>query len=226
MRNSVGDTIVKLLEEGKSSSEIVSMGHKKGTVYGTQRKWRQGRTQHPTNGGDKSLSSAANHDSQSIDASSDIESDPEILRLKKEIRKAELEKQLGILKVPLDTEIVVSAAQELGQRRQEECSWKKNEVCDLWGWSTAEEIPEEIGEPVPDGADWWRIKPSPIYCAMCLVDLKDDVEGLDADLQSMLLHGINRRFACQCGAKGMVAVAIKCTKCGKGAWWGWCPKPD
>jgi len=220
MSNSEGDAIRKLLDEGKSSREIINMGHKKGTVYGTQRKWRQERAQHSPDRDDNIHSTAEDHASRSADTSPDIESDPEIVRLKKEIRKAELEKQLDSLKVPLDMEIIVSAARDLGRERQEMCGWMKDDACRLWRWPSEEDIPRGIGEPVPDGTDWWRVKPSPIYCAMCLIDLQEQIDGLGTALRRIPLYEIACRFACQCGTKGMVAVAIKCTKCGKGVWWG------
>jgi hypothetical protein len=34
--------ILKLLDEGKNSKEIIDKGYKPGTVYSTQREWRQG----------------------------------------------------------------------------------------------------------------------------------------------------------------------------------------
>ncbi len=45
METSAKDSIIKLLTEGKSSGEIIGMGYKAGTVYGTQRKWRQDEAQ-------------------------------------------------------------------------------------------------------------------------------------------------------------------------------------
>ena len=39
--NSKTTEIIKLLAKGKTSKEIIGMGHKPGTVYSAQRKWRQ-----------------------------------------------------------------------------------------------------------------------------------------------------------------------------------------
>lgn len=41
MEKTVTEDIIELLELGKGSSEIVAMGFKPGTVFGTQRKWRR-----------------------------------------------------------------------------------------------------------------------------------------------------------------------------------------
>ena len=43
MTSYMSDEIIKLLSEGKNSGDIIGMGYKKGTVYSTQRKWRQGK---------------------------------------------------------------------------------------------------------------------------------------------------------------------------------------
>ncbi len=36
--------------------------------------------------------------------------------------------------------------------------------------------------------------------------------------------GLRHHFKCDCGASGLVALYIRCTKCGKESWWGWSPK--
>lgn len=59
MRKSLGDTIVALLKEDEGSSETISIGYEKTTVYGTQRRRRRGKVQHPTSEVDEPLSSTA-----------------------------------------------------------------------------------------------------------------------------------------------------------------------
>lgn len=58
--------------------------------------------------------------------------------------------------------------------------------------------------------------------------LKTRVEGLEAigmdleDMESRLdgtpALGLKRRFTCDCGASGFVALHIQCTKCGRETW--------
>jgi hypothetical protein len=36
--------------------------------------------------------------------------------------------------------------------------------------------------------------------------------------------GLKHLFKCNCGASGLVALHIQCTKCGKETWWGWWPE--
>jgi len=62
-----------------------------------------------------------------------------------------------------------------------------------------------------------KVRPSPS-------DLIARVEALEASIAAIPLSGLKQRFKCDCGASGLVAVNIKCTKCSKEAWWGWWPK--
>ncbi|MBE0481370.1 MAG: hypothetical protein IBX68_10385 [Dehalococcoidia bacterium] len=50
------------------------------------------------------------------------------------------------------------------------------------------------------------------------------VEELEARLSGTPVLGLRRRFKCQCGATGLLAVRIQCTRCGRETWWGWFPE--
>jgi hypothetical protein len=180
------DEITKLLAQGKTSHEIISMGYKKGTVFGAQRKFRQNNaTPHVTN---NKVAQAKKPPpiKQPINTTIDIESDPEIVQLKKEIRIAELRKQLGIAKAPSEMEVLIAAALQCGELRQEECEHKENGVCALYEWSSREDIEDGIGEPIPKEKDKWRIKPSPLYCAMCTANIEDNIEDLEYRLRRLI----------------------------------------
>ena len=216
--------IIKLLAQGKTSGEIIGMGYKKGTVYSTQRKWRQGKAEASSRVNKVSISpNESNH--QSISALADIESDPEIVQLKKEIRIAELNRQLAKAKAPSEVETLVTSAQEIGQKRCESCDYEDNGLCTFWEWSTASEIPSGIGEPVlEEEEDMWRIKPTSLYCAMCTISIENDIERLEVSLGKVPFRDILNQFTCECGTKGMLAFSIKCTKCEKETWSGWWPE--
>jgi len=162
----------------------------------------------------------------------DIESDPEIIQLKKEIRRAELERELGTAKMPSDIGVLVAAARELGKRRRKDCAYEEHGVCMYWGWDRREEISEDLGEPVlieEDGERRWRIKPSLLYCALCIgpfeTALWDAVHEAETELLGNPLSGVKHEMICNgCGSEGHVAVRIKCTKCGREMWWGWWPE--
>lgn len=224
MTKSIRDTIIALLDEGKTSGEIIGMGYKAGTVYGAQRRWRQGKTEI---GAEDSTTASAKKMSTPITAITgpDIECDPEIVELKKEIRKAELKRQLGMAKAPLDIDILLSAAFDIGKDRLNSCDYAEDGLCTLWQWSRTDEIPKGIGEAVSAGDDGWRLRPSPLYCALCTAYLDCGIEEeVDAAISKVPLHDLREQFKCSCGTKGMVAVAIKCTNCGRESWWGWWPE--
>lgn len=169
------DKIIQLLKEGKNSGDIIGMGYKKGTVYSAQRKWRRGKAEHSPKVEDVATdSSRSNH--QAVTELADIESDPEIVQLKKEIRIAELNRQLAKAKAPSEVDILVASAREIGQERYESCDYEDNGRCTIWKWATASEIPSGIGEPVLDKKDVWRIKPASLYCAMCTASLEEAVK--------------------------------------------------
>ena len=228
MANLISDEILQLLIEGKNSNEIISMGYKKGTVYSTQRKWRQGKIKTPPDV--ESIATPSNtpraRASQPTNAPLEIESDPEIVQLKKEIRIAELQKQLDRAQAPSEIEILIAAAYKIGCQRHEECVCEDNGLCMVWEWSSKDEVPKDIGELVLEGKDTWRMKPSPLYCAMCVASLEGAVEKLDDGLAEIPLANIRERFSCECGTEGMVAVSIKCTACGRDTWWGQWPKKE
>ena len=50
------------------------------------------------------------------------------------------------------------------------------------------------------------------------------LEGIEARLNGTPALGLRHRFKCDCGASGLVALHIQCTKCGRESWWGWFPK--
>jgi len=50
-----------------------------------------------------------------------------------------------------------------------------------------------------------------------LYDMDERLDGTPA-------LGLKHHFKCDCGASGLVALHIQCTKCGKETWWGWFPK--
>jgi len=149
---------------------------------------------------------------------------PEILQLKKEIRKAELERELAGAKMPAEVAVLVAAAQELGEEGCDGCPHEEDGVCTYWQWEAPEEIPQGIGEPVSVAKDEWRMRPSVLYRAMCTVGLRDAIWHLDYVLDNTPLHNLRESFSCECRTSGMVAVHIKCTNCGKETWRGWWPK--
>jgi hypothetical protein len=52
-----------------------------------------------------------------------------------------------------------------------------------------------------------------------LYDIGDRLDGTPA-------LGLRHRFKCECGASGLVALHVRCTKCGRESYWGWWPEKE
>jgi len=181
------DTIIRLLEEGKSSAEIIGMGYKAGTVYEAQRKWRQSKTKaRPADDNTKATHNSSNAAKTSVAPVTDwIENDPEIVALKKEIRKAELESELGRVQIPSDVMSLEAVAREIGEWNLEFCPHNEDGLCTEWEWCTEEGIPNGIGKPICEGEgiyQIYRIKPSVLFCAMCPMPLYHAFKRLEGQV--------------------------------------------
>jgi len=58
-----------------------------------------------------------------------------------------------------------------------------------------------------------------------LQDVTEQVEETARKLRSTPTYNIGEIFQCNsCDSKGLVAIQVKCTECGREKWWGWWPK--
>lgn len=124
---------------------------------------------------------------------------------------------------------LMAAAQDLGTRRRQNCPYQEDSICALQTWTSQSEIPQGIGEPVivKNEVPEWYIKPSPFYCAMCTASLEGRLDDVESEVSGNPLSGVRYRITCKgCGSREWIAAAVKCTKCGREAYWGWCPKKE
>lgn len=126
---------------------------------------------------------------------------------------------------------LLATAQAVGVHNREHCPHYEHGICLLRTWTSRDEIPKGIGEPVlaEEGErPLWQVKPSLFYCALCtaLIEFLDEsTDGLEADLIDDPLSGARSLFTCHgCGSKGWIATTIKCTRCGRQTWRGWFPE--
>lgn len=84
------EAIVRLLTAGKPAAELVRQGYSKGTVYKMARR--------------VTALPAAGREGSQAQAEAEVETDPEIVRLKKELRKAQLQRQIREARAPLEVE--------------------------------------------------------------------------------------------------------------------------
>ena len=141
----------------------------------------------------------------------------------------ELQKVDNLAKVLSEATVLVAAAQEVGTYKRETCPYRKDGVCTAEIWTSQDEIPQGIGEPVAAANEnpEWYIKPSPFYCAMCTTHLEHLIYDVQSDVSGNPLSGAKHEITCKgCGSKGLIATLVKCTKCGRETYWGWWPKKE
>jgi len=95
----------KRMQSGLTATQCIARGYKRGLVYKVNRTLHK----NPQDNGNhsKSLTHAT-----SDEANTDIESDPEIMELKKSLRKAALEREIAEIKIPKDIESRIIALEE------------------------------------------------------------------------------------------------------------------
>jgi hypothetical protein len=71
-----------------------------------------------------------------------------------------------------------------------------------------------------------QISPAQFKAAMQQIqNVSSQVEIITDGLRGTAGYNLNKTFKCNsCGSLGVVAVKVKCTKCGLENWWGWWPK--
>jgi hypothetical protein len=52
------------------------------------------------------------------------------------------------------------------------------------------------------------------------------LQDIEARLDGTPALGLRQRFKCDCGASGLVALHVRCTKCGRESYWGWWPEKE
>jgi len=171
-KKGVKEQIQTLLSSGKSSGEVIAMGYRPGTVYTAQRELRE-RDARPAR--ESSVKESGGAEQDRIPASSprkeeSIESDPEIVALKKEVRKTELRRELDKLEVPTDMEQLLACAKATGTEKGMFCAFNEDGMCTAEEWQHIEEVPQHAGKPIEhDGL--WHARPSPFFCLFCAAEL-------------------------------------------------------
>jgi ParB/RepB/Spo0J family partition protein len=124
-----------------------------------------------------------------------------------------------------DLTALIQVIKEQGTCQVEDCELRDDDGrCTAWSWDNRGSIPEGIGEPVCLEPSKWVVKPSVLLCGICSQWALHLISQVLDMLWNSPLTKVREDFKCGCGAKGEVAVHIKCTKCRKETWWGWWPK--
>ena len=93
--------IEQLLKGGKSSRQVIDMRCNPSSVYKVQRRVRAGASAPITEGNDPITPTAGLGD-EHLDP--EVESHPEVIELKRELRKVQLQSQIAAVRVPAGTE--------------------------------------------------------------------------------------------------------------------------
>lgn len=136
----------------------------------------------------------------------------------------DLENKPAFAKLLSEMGTFLDIAKDVGSQRRQCCRHlNAEEFCDCWSWESEESIPEGMGEPL-NLNDEWFVRPSVFLCALCTYDLLFQLDDLELEMMTNPCSGLKTKFNCTCGSSGKVAVAVKCTKCGRETWWGSWPK--
>ena len=110
------DQIRTLLSQGKSSSQVIAMGYKSGTVYKTQRQLAEEGTVYRPPSENPQPRIHERPESSKIGVprlietlDPEVEADPDIVQLKIQLRKAQLERQLDEASAPTELESDLAA---------------------------------------------------------------------------------------------------------------------
>ena len=89
--------IEQLLRDGKSSRQVIDMRYNPSSVYKVQRRVRARASAPITEGNDPTPPTAQRGDEQ---RDPEVESHPEVIELKRELRKVQLQSQIAAVRVP------------------------------------------------------------------------------------------------------------------------------
>ena len=89
--------IEQLLRDGKSSRQVIDMRYNPSSVYKVQRRVRAGANAPITEGNDPTFPTAGLGDEH---CDPEVESHPEVIELKRELRKVQLQSQIAAVRAP------------------------------------------------------------------------------------------------------------------------------
>lgn len=215
----VTEHVEHLLRKGRSPDELVELGFHKAVVTRVHRRLRQERASLRAKVPKTGPEVKGGPQAATVSAAGTAPGEQELTH--------NLQKADSLVNALPEVVALVAAAQEFGADKRLRCPHQDGGRCTLWTWTSQDEIPKDIGEPVlvENKEPSWHIKPSPFYCAMCTAFLEGRMDDIADNLADDPLYGARHQITCMgCGSEGRIATAIKCTECGKETWWGWFPK--
>ena len=220
----VTEHVEHLLRQGRKPNELIELGFPKSVITRVRRQLREEKAAPQTKvpeGTDQTESHP-----QTLAVSPDQMA---VLQRKVQSMADDLERIDILVKALSEVTVLMAAAREFGTYRRETCPYDKDDLCTLETWASENEIPQGIGKPilVENEKPQWYIKPSPFYCVLCSASLEDRLDDVEHKLSDDPLSGASSKITCKhCGSKGLIAVKIMCTKCGRETYLGFWPKKE
>ena len=214
--------VEKLLRQGHKPKELIQLGFPKPVVTKVNRQLRKEKTAVQTKAPEVAPQAETQHQTPPEPSETIATIWQKVQSMANDLQRID-----SLIQTLSEVTTVIAAAREFGNYKRDTCPHQKEALCTLWTWSSEVDIPPRIGEPVApaDGKGEWRIKPSPLYCAMCTIPVEDRVDDVENKLSGDPLSGAEYRFTCNnCGSEGWIAAKIMCTKCKHETYWGWFPK--
>ena len=112
--------IEQLLRDGKSSRQVIDMRYNPSSVYKVQRRVRAG-TSAPITGGNDPTAPMAGLGDEHLDP--EVESHPEVIELKRELRKVQLQSQIAAVRAPAGTEERLDSLEKTVSEMAELVAW-------------------------------------------------------------------------------------------------------
>jgi len=220
----VSNHVRRLLINGHKPKELIQLGFSKTIVTRERRRLKKEKA--------ALRAKASGATAQGVShLQTEKESSDQTAAVEQELQSTanDLQKTDSLVESVSEVTSLMAVIQKLGKRKYETCEYCEGGLCLQATWTSEDEIPEGIGEPVHVNGEnpGWYIKPVPLHCAICTATIEDRIGYLETSVSDNPLSGAKYGFTCEaCGAKEQIAAAIMCTKCGGEAYWGWRSKKE
>lgn len=217
----VTEHVEHLLRQGRKPKELIDLGFPKSVVSRVRRRLREEKAAK-----EAKMPRETNLAKRHRETVAEPRDSMAAIEQKMDSVEKDLQRLGSLMNALPEVTILATAARKLGSYRHETCPYQKDGVCTLWTWSSEDDIPPGVGEPVAadERQSEWYIKPSALYCALCPIPFEERLDDVEDKLVGNPLWGA-RDITCDgCGSKGLVAIKIMCTKCRRETYFGWWPE--
>ena len=220
----VSKHVEQLLRQGRKPRELVQFGFPKSVVTRMRRRLREEKATL-----EKKVPKGAPQAENQLQTPPESPDRIAAVEQKLQSMATDMQKVDSLVQVLSEVTFLMAAARQLGAYRRETCPYQKDGLCTLEAWSSEDEVPQGMGEPVlvENEKPEWYVKPSPFYCVMCTTPLENRIDDIEDKASDNPLSGARSKITCKgCGNEGWIAAKIMCTKCHRETYLGWWPKKE